>query len=67
MRCPTCEKFVTVLDKTYSCDCVVVPKEILQKKITPEIVQELIADRRTKILDGFVSRKTGKSSALPWL
>lgn len=60
MRCPSCAMNITETDKTYTCDCVVIPKEILQKKITPEIVHELLNNRRTKTLEGFVSNRTGK-------
>ncbi|MFX4261172.1 topoisomerase C-terminal repeat-containing protein [Pelotomaculum propionicicum] len=48
-------------DKSYSCDCVVIPKELLGKKITPEIVHELVTNRRTKVLDGFVSKRKQKT------
>jgi DNA topoisomerase-3 len=60
LRCPTCGQQITETDKTYACNCVTIPKEILQQKITPEIVKELITDRRTRVLDGFISKKNGK-------
>lgn len=60
MRCPSCAMTVVESDKTYTCGCVVIPKEILQKKITPEIVHELLNNRRTKTLEGFISKRTGK-------
>jgi len=60
MICPTCKRPVTESDGSYACDCVTVSKEILQKKITPEIVQELITNRRTKFMDGFISKKNNK-------
>ncbi|OPX89477.1 MAG: DNA topoisomerase III [Pelotomaculum sp. PtaB.Bin104] len=60
MRCPTCCKTVTQTEKSYQCDCVKVPKELLGKKITPEIVHELLNNRRTGILEGFMSRRNGK-------
>jgi hypothetical protein len=60
LRCPTCGRHITETDKAYTCDCVTIPKEILQQKITPEITKELISNRRTRVLDGFISKKNGK-------
>jgi len=60
MRCPTCGGNVLITDKSYICGCVTVPKVILGKVITPEVVHELLTNRQTKILDGFVSRRNGK-------
>lgn len=61
MRCPTCGRNVIMSDNSYSCDCVVISKEILGKKITPEIVHELLTNRRTPVLDGFISKKNQKA------
>lgn len=60
MRCPTCGKRIRELNKSYACDCLNIPKVILQQRITKDIIQELMVSGRTKILDGFISNKTGK-------
>jgi len=60
MRCPTCGRHVTMTDKSYICDCVTVPKAILGKEITPEILHELLTNRQTRVLDGFISKKNNK-------
>lgn len=60
MRCPTCGRPLTESNKSYSCDCVTIPKEILQQKITLDIAKELITNGRTKVLNGFVSNRNGK-------
>ena len=61
MRCPTCGKNVITSYKSYACGCVMIPRVILGKEITPEIVHELLTQRRTETLDGFVSRKNNKT------
>ncbi len=60
MRCPTCGRTVIISDRSYSCDCAVIPKEILEKKITPEIAHDLLTNRRTLVLDGFISKRNQK-------
>lgn len=60
MKCQTCNRPVTESDKSYGCDCVTVPKKILGKIITPEIALELIINRRTKFMDGFISKRNNK-------
>ncbi len=60
MRCINCKRLVKETGNAYICDCLTIPKEILSKKITPEIAQELISSGKTQILDGFISKRTGK-------
>ena len=60
MRCLNCKRLIEEINNAYVCDCLTVPKEILSKKITPEIAQELINNGKTQTLDGFISKRTGK-------
>jgi hypothetical protein len=61
MRCPACGGIVKERPKSYQCACgLIVWKEVAGKKITPEIVKELLVNGRTGILEGFKSR-SGKS------
>lgn len=60
MRCPNCGNIVSQTEKYYQCGCLKVPREILKKEITLEILHELLTDRRVGPLDGFVSSRTGK-------
>ncbi|MCR4441875.1 MAG: topoisomerase C-terminal repeat-containing protein [Peptococcaceae bacterium] len=60
MNCPACGKTIVEAGNSFRCDCAVVPKTMLGKRVTPEILLELLANRRTGVLHGFVSRKNGK-------
>jgi hypothetical protein len=60
MRCPRCGNIVSVTTKQYQCGCLKVPKEILKKEITLEILHKLLTDSKVGPLDGFISTRTGK-------
>ncbi len=64
-KCPVCNTPVTEGFKAYSCrtgrDCTfVIFKTVAKRKISPKLVQVLLAKRRTKVLKGFRS-KAGKT------
>ena len=67
-RCPVCRTLVLEQYKAYSCqsgrDCsFVIWKTIAGRKISPKLVQVLLAKRVSKVLKGFKSKKGKKFSA----
>lgn len=68
--CPKCGGEIRENNKAYGCSnwkendgsCkVTIWKEICGRAITPEEAKQLLTTGETDVLDGFVSRKTGKT------
>jgi len=65
-KCPLCNEDVIIYEKSYSCSgwksgCkFVIWKEIAGKKIDVDLAKSLLIDRKTPVLDGFMS-KNGKA------
>lgn len=64
VKCPICEGAITERPRSYACKCgLTIWKEMAGKKITPEIIAQLVRDGRTPVLEGFRSRSGRPFSA----
>ena len=69
-KCPKCQASVRHLDNRYACEKAagenatcdfVLAARILQRPITPQEASDLLSHKKTKLLAGFVSKRTKRS------